>query len=471
MEARASHEGFLTLLRKKDFLRLWLAQLISMTILNASNYALLVLIEEVTGSTTLVGLAIICFSLPALLLGAPAGVFVDRMNKRRVLWISNCLRAIASFAFVISLLTNRQQLLIFYLLTFLISSIGQFFTPAEGSTIPLLVNEDELMPALSLFNITFMLSQALGFILLAPLILSLIPSFTLFGTFFYPVTTLYLIIALLYVVCAILTALIPASYFKRAGKRDFEHITTQSLSAINNVWQEMYQGWSFIRRNQRLFLAVIQLSFAGTLLLVIGELASPIVTKLLLFAPNDLAFVFAPAGIGLVLGSILMPHISKHINKAQAILTGSITLAICTLLLPLVTLLTHKLLPHGWKPDPLSNAPLLLTVALIMFIAGIAIDFINIPAQTAVQEQTPDWIKGRVLALQLTLYNAGSIPVILFIGASADLFGMNNVLYLMTISVIAFGLWSLFYERKYKQTSLLQDENAEIQAELEEIIS
>ncbi len=150
MAVTVPHEGFLTLLKKKNFLRLWLAQLISMTIFNASNYALLVLIEEVTGSTTLVGLAIICFSLPALLLGAPAGVYVDRMNKRRVLWASNCLRAIATFLFVLSLLLNRHQLIPVYLLTFLISSIGQFFTPAEGSAIPMLVSEEELMPALSM---------------------------------------------------------------------------------------------------------------------------------------------------------------------------------------------------------------------------------------------------------------------------------------------------------------------------------
>src|SRR5205809_3118013 len=110
MAVTAPREGFLTLLKKKNFLRLWLAQLISMTILNASNYALLVLIEEVTGSTTLVGLAIICFSLPALILGAPAGVYVDRMNKRRVLWGSNCLRAIATFPFVLSLLLTRHHL-------------------------------------------------------------------------------------------------------------------------------------------------------------------------------------------------------------------------------------------------------------------------------------------------------------------------------------------------------------------------
>src|SRR5581483_7121253 len=174
-------EGFLTLLCKKNFLLLWLAQLVSMTVLNASNYALIIFINQVTGSTTLIGLAIISFSLPAVLFGAPAGVFVDRMNKRRVLWISNCLRAAATLLFVVTLLLDRGALLPLYLLTFLIASIGQFFTPAEGSAIPMLVSERELMPALSLFNITFMLSQALGFVLFAPILLSVLPTFTLFS--------------------------------------------------------------------------------------------------------------------------------------------------------------------------------------------------------------------------------------------------------------------------------------------------
>src|SRR2546423_7643492 len=154
MAVAAPRSGFRTLLRKRNFVLLWMAQLISMTILNASNYALLVLIEEITGSTTLVGLAIICFSLPAVLFGAPAGVYVDRMDKRLVLWGSNLLRALATFIFAIVLLIDHHQLIPVYLLTFLISSIGQFFTPAEGSSIPMLVSEEELMPALSLFNIT-----------------------------------------------------------------------------------------------------------------------------------------------------------------------------------------------------------------------------------------------------------------------------------------------------------------------------
>ena len=458
--------GFLTLLKKRQFLYLWLAQLISMTVLNASNYALLVLIEVVTGSTTLVGLAIICFSVPAIIFGAPAGVFVDRMNKRQVLWGSNCLRAIATFVFVISLLLNHHQLIPVYLLTFLISTIGQFFSPAEGSTIPQLVSEEELMPALSLFNITFMLSNALGFIIVAPLALSLLPTFHLFRVTVTSIDQLYAIIGICYILCAILIALIPKQSFAQPAHNgsDRHHIDTEETSfardminTLGDVWMEMRQGWSFVRRKKLLYLAVIQLSFAGVLIMVIGELATPIVTKLLDLPAKAMAFIFAPAGIGLVLGSVLMPHITRRLGRSRAILTGSIALMIATLALPLWVLLAQHLLPHSWNANPL----VLFLVAFIMFCAGIAIDFVNIPAQTAMQEQSPDWIKGRVLALQLMLYNAATIPIILFIGGFADIFGIDRVLYLMSVCSLAFGLWSRFYERKHKREITIAEEHGD----------
>lgn len=455
MATATPQSGFLTLLKKRNFLLLWLAQLISMTILNASNYALLVLIEEITGSTTLVGLAIICFSLPALIIGAPAGVFVDHRNKRRVLFYSNCLRAIATFGFVVSLLINRAELVTVYLLTFLISSIGQFFTPAEGASIPLLVEEEELTPALSLFNITFMLSQAIGFILFAPIILSLLPSFNIFNIPIFPVEVLYAIIGVLYLICALLIALIPAVNFTEGQRErvELEPIGTQSLGALHNVWTEMREGWSFIRRNSQLFLAVIQLSFAGVLLLVIGELATPLVTRLFKLPASSMAIVFAPAGIGLVVGSISIPRILHRLGKELAIFIGSLVLAGTIVMLPLSTLLAHFMERHG-----LSSAPIYLgAVPLCMFVAGVAIDFINVPAQTAIQEHTPEWIKGRVLALQLMLYSACSIPIILFVGAFADAFGLTNVIYLVCAIIVLFGIWGRYYEHKHKGESTKGD--------------
>ena len=102
-----------------------------------------------------------------------------------------------------------------------------------------------------------------------------------------------------------------------------------------------------------------------------------------------------------------------------------------------------------------------------MFIAGVAIDFINIPAQTAIQEFTPEWIKGRVLALQLMLYNACSIPILLFIGGFADTFGIDKVIYLLSVIIICFGLWGRFYERKHKNQGTKSDSLDE-KAELSE---
>jgi MFS family permease len=438
MSLANSQGGFLTLLKKRNFLLLWLAQLISMTIQNSSNYAVLVLISVKTGSTLLIGLAIVCFSVPAVLIGAPAGVLVDHRNKRRVLWYSNCLRAIATFGFVVSLLLNSNQLIPVYLLTFLISCIGQFFSPAEGASIPMLVSEQELMPALSLFNITFMLSQALGFLLLAPILL------TFLQPFFTAVLTLYVAIGILYLVCAGLIALIPPDAFKQPVSVPRENIGTQSLGALNNLWNEMRQGWHFIRRQPKLFLPVIQLSFAGILLLVIGELSTSVVKFLFQLPASSMAVIFAPAGVGLVLGSIFMPRITQRLGKSRAIFVGSISLAITVTLLPLLALLTAILKQHdiNFRPVEFAIAP------FIMFAAGVEIDFINIPAQTAIQEQTPEWIKGRVLALQLMLFNTFSIPVIFGVGGITDKFGIDKVLYLLAISMLGFGLWSRYYERK-----------------------
>jgi MFS family permease len=442
-------EGFLTLLKKRDFLRIWLAQLLSMTIFNASNYALLILIENATHSTTLVGLAIISFSIPAVLFGAPAGVFVDHMDKRRVLWASNCLRALATFLFVGVLLVNHTLLVAVYLLTFLISAISQFFAPAEGSAIPLLVSEDELMPALSLFNITFMLSQALGFILFAPLALSFLPTFSIYTFTIDPIIQLYALVGVFYVVCAILILMIPHEKLaqKKRTQQKTGPLTEETINAFHEVLNEMYQGWSFVRRNKGLFLGIIQLSFAGVLLLVISQLATPIVTQLLKLPSNAMAFIFAPAGIGLVSGSVVMPHITRHIGKPRAIFIGTIMFTVATVLLPFTVKMARFLQPASWVGNPL----LLVIVALIMFAAGLAIDFINLPALTSVQELTPDWIKGRVLALQLVLYNACAIPIILFIGIFADVFGMNRVLYLLSIGAIMFGVWGIYYRYKHRK--------------------
>src|SRR5581483_5433825 len=186
---------------------------------------IVVQVTDVTHSTLMAGLAIIAFTLPAVPFSAIAGVMVDRLDKRQVLWISNILRTGVMLLVVVSLLLNPTDVWPLFVLTFLASLIGQFFTPAEGASIPLLVGERELMPALSLFNISLTVSQAIGFLLFGRIVSAIFPPFMLtFGSLqlhIQPIEMLFVVIALLYAVCAVLILCIPETLLR--SKRKHKH--------------------------------------------------------------------------------------------------------------------------------------------------------------------------------------------------------------------------------------------------------
>src|SRR6185312_2514047 len=200
--------SFRRVLKNRSFLLLWLAQLLSQIVFNAANYGVITIVTAISHSTVLVGLAIVSFTLPAVPFSLLAGVYVDYLNKRLVLWVSNALRAVATGLMVFALLLNPHAIVPFCFLAFFISLVTQFFTPAEASAIPQLVRKNDLVSAISLFNITLTLAQALGFLVLGGLITALVPAFQLsLGFVSVPVRSfdvLFAIVAILYIVCALL---------------------------------------------------------------------------------------------------------------------------------------------------------------------------------------------------------------------------------------------------------------------------
>ena len=71
------------------------------------------------------------------------------------------------------------------------------------------------------------------------------------------------------------------------------------------------------------------------------------VTDLLGLASKMMAFVFAPAGIGLVLGSILMPRVIKRMGQSRTVFIGTTVMALAMLGAPLSTLLAHMLMGNA----------------------------------------------------------------------------------------------------------------------------
>ena len=101
--------SFRSVLKNRSFVLLWLAQLLSQIGFNAANYGIIAIVTAVTHSTVLVGVAIVSFTLPAVPFSLLAGVYVDYLDKRLVLWVSNILRAAATGLIVFALISDRTS--------------------------------------------------------------------------------------------------------------------------------------------------------------------------------------------------------------------------------------------------------------------------------------------------------------------------------------------------------------------------
>ena len=95
---RTRDSGALAVFRNGPFLRLWLSQAATQIGGNMVLYGLTVIVVSSTRSNTAVSLLILSFLVPAVAFSAVAGVYVDRLDRRLVLVVTNVLRAVVMVA-------------------------------------------------------------------------------------------------------------------------------------------------------------------------------------------------------------------------------------------------------------------------------------------------------------------------------------------------------------------------------------
>jgi Na+/melibiose symporter-like transporter len=320
--------------------------------------------------------------------------------------------------------------------------ITQFFMPAEASAIPLLVGKRDLVPALSLFNITLNIAQAIGFLLLGRLIESFFVPFALHLGFtsirLTPHDMLFVVIAAGYLLCVLLILAIPRNRLQAASQNGQKLPKSPGKEMWAIVQHDIKGTWQFVRKDRHLLLSILQVSFVGILLLVIGELAGPFVQQILHLPVDNLTLLFAPAGFGLVLGGVAMPLLTRYLGKGFSITLGAILTAIGLVLLPLSQVLTRQIsFLAPWS---------FFIVGATAFVLGVALDMINIPAQAVMQERAPEEERARVFSFQFMLNNAGSIPVLLFAGFIADVVGIAPVMYALGAAILLSLWWASRYE-------------------------
>ncbi len=408
--------GFKALLKNRSFLLLWLGQIFSqvadkvllvMSIALLTTYNIPVKYAASSGSYLMVS-----STIPAILFGVAAGIFVDRYPKKQVMVVSNVLRGLL----ILLLPVLPKEFAILLLINFTISVVMQVFTPAELSAIPLVVKQENLLTANALFTTTSITSLIFGFGIGEP-ILTAVTQISQNGSREILVAGLYFIAAGLVQLVA-MEEQIGESSSSREGEATPTNDTSKQARRAN-PWHELKIGSQYLASNKLLLSAMLQLAVLFSTIAALLGLSIALTDEVGL-KPEQFGTLVAPLGIGLVLGAGILGHWGSRIQQKALPLIGFISMGAILIVFTFV----HDLL-------------LGIVCAGIL---GLGASLIAVPMQTLIQEKTPESMRGKVFGFQNNAVNIAVAVPLIIVAPLADRFGLPPVLWGMSGIVTVAGI-------------------------------
>lgn len=432
----SNSSGFAPVLRNSNFLILWSGQIFSQL---ADKVYLVLMIAIIANSFPNLkdriailnpnSAIMIAFTIPAVLFGSLAGVYVNRWSKKGVLVISNLLRGVLVLTIPLLLwlagdwngwLNWPAGFLILLGITFLVSTLTQFFAPAEQAIIPLIVKRQHLLTANSLYATTMMASLIVGFAVGEPLLVwadSLFPSWD-FGK--------ELLVGGSYIIAGLLLILVGA----KETKKDLQ--TTQT-----HVLQDIWDGIIYLNQNHRVRNALIQLIILFSVFATLPVLAVALADRIPDMKPEQFGRLIAAGGVGIGCVAAIIGNLGQRFSNACLSITGLLGVAGSLVGLSLST-------GEEW-----------LALLMTAFLGGFAA-LVIVPMQTTVQAETPPDMRGKVFGLQNNLVNiAISLPLALA-GTAEHYLGLRPTLIGLAIIVLLAGIliWNLSSDRAARSTKV-----------------
>ena len=386
-------------LRNRHFLALWLGQVVS----NIGDYfyflAVPITVNRLTGSTAAMALSMMSIFLPQLLFGLIAGVFVDRWDRKRTMIVADFLRGLI----VLLCLTIRSpdQVWIFYLVGFLVSTVSRFFFPARSAAIPLIVDKEELMIANGLSQITQTVALIAG---------SALAGFAI-GLFGEQVA--FIADALSYLVSAIFIFTITVPH--RLPSEASEHPDGGQLRA---VWQDLATGLSFITGSRVLVGVLMSL---GVIQLGVGAMQViwvPFFQNYFGIGPEGLGVVDSLQGFGMAVGAMAIGFLAARFKKTTIIGSG---VAIIGLLIALMGL-----------------SPAFALILGLSFVLGLFLSPVQAALSTVIQLGVPDDKMGRVNSAIGTASSLAMLTSMAVVGMVGDAVSLR-LIYVVSGSIVAAG--------------------------------
>jgi MFS family permease len=420
-------QGFLPVLQNANFLALWGGQVFSQLADKVYLVLMIMLIDnrfQAAGQTISgwVSSIMIAFTIPAVLFGSIAGVYVDHWQKKAVLVATNLLRGGLVLALPLLLwLTQGWKPLaglpvgfaVLLVITFLVSTLTQFFAPAEQSTIPLIVDRRHLLSANSLYTTTMMASVIIGFAVGEPLL-----------------AIADVAVARLGGGLGIGKELLVGVSYAIAGlvllRMQTQEKSNDAHQSAPDVWENIRDGVRYLRAQERVRVALIQLVILFSIFAALAVLAVRLAEVMPALKSSQFGFLLAAGGVGMAIGAAVVGQFGQRFSHAQLALYGSVGMASS---LGMMSLFTRQLVP----------------ILLLLLLLGSFAAIVGVPMQTAIQEETPEEMRGKVFGLQNNAINiALSLPLALA-GVAETFLGLR-VVFLILAALAAVGgviTWSI----------------------------
>jgi MFS family permease len=423
-----SESGFAPVLRNRNFLTLWAGQVFSQLADKVYLVLMIALIasrfqsegETISGWVSSI---MIAFTIPAVLFGSVAGVFVDRWSKKGVLVATNLLRGALVFSLPLLLWISQDWarvkglpvgFLIMLGITFLVSTLTQFFAPAEQSAIPLIVERRHLLSANSLYTTTMMASVIIGFAVGEPLLALADAIVAHLGGVFTGIGR-ELLVGGGYAIAGVLLL------FLRTGeklKASANGITPDEPEEYPHVWEDIKDGLRYLGKEGHVRSALIQLVILFSIFAALAVLSVRLAEVIPEIKSSQFGFLLAAGGVGMACGAAIIGYFGQRLPHARLGLYGSLGMSAALVGL---AFFYHTL----W-----------VTLLLIALLGGFA-SLVGIPMQTTIQQETPEEMRGKVFGLQNNAINiALSLPLVLA-GVSETLFGLRAVFLALAALTIA----------------------------------
>jgi MFS family permease len=149
-------------LRHRNYRLFFFGQLISVMGTWMESVAQSFLVLGLTHSGTQLGLTLAARFVPMLFFGPAGGLFADRRNKQRILYVTQTLAGLVSATFAILIVTGSIRLWMVYVLGLALGFVNVFDNPARQSFISEMVPPEDLANAVTLNSVAVNMARVLG---------------------------------------------------------------------------------------------------------------------------------------------------------------------------------------------------------------------------------------------------------------------------------------------------------------------